>query len=154
MSLWGWNEKILMNMPNSLPAMEQVLQKYLLGCRCVVLARKKLSQLEKHWHTQRRVMLLYLSVNVYVGCLVTQLCPTLCDPMDATGCSTPGFAGLHYIPEFAQIHVHWVDDATQPSHPLSPLSPPYTIRIHVYTCVYIYIQCMVKLSTDYLISAR
>ena len=26
--------------------------------------------------------------------------------------------------EFAQIHVHWVSDAIQPSHPLSALSPP------------------------------
>ena len=30
---------------------------------------------------------------------------------------------LHYLPEFAQIHVHWVSDAIQPSHPLSPSSP-------------------------------
>ena len=39
-------------------------------------------------------------------------------------CSTPGFPVLHYLPEFAQTHVHWVDDAIQPSHPLSPPSPP------------------------------
>ena len=38
--------------------------------------------------------------------------PTLCNPM---GCSTPGFPVLHYLPEFAQTHVHWVDDAIQPS---------------------------------------
>ena len=31
---------------------------------------------------------------------------------------------LHYLPEFAQIHVHWVGDAIQPSHPLSSPSPP------------------------------
>ena len=30
----------------------------------------------------------------------------------------PGFPVLHYLPEFAQTHVHWVDDAIQPSHPL------------------------------------
>ena len=51
---------------------------------------------------------------------VTQWCPTLCDPMD---CSTPGFPVLLYLPEFAQTHIHWVDDAIQPSHPLSPPSP-------------------------------
>ena len=28
------------------------------------------------------------------------------------------------LPEFTQIHVHWVDDAIQPSHPLSSSSPP------------------------------
>ena len=46
---------------------------------------------------------------------VAQSGPTLCDPMD---CSTIGFPVLHYLLEFAQIHVHWVSDATQPSHPL------------------------------------
>ena len=51
---------------------------------------------------------------------VTKLCPTLCDPMD---CSTPGFPVLHYLLEFAQTHVHWVGDAIQPSHPLSPPFP-------------------------------
>ena len=46
---------------------------------------------------------------------VTKWCPT-CDPMD---CSTPGFLVLHYLPEFAQTHLHRVGDAIQPSHPLS-----------------------------------
>ena len=27
---------------------------------------------------------------------------------------------LPYLPEFAWVHVHWVDDAIQPSHPLLP----------------------------------
>ena len=31
---------------------------------------------------------------------------------------------LRYLPEFAQTHVHWVNDAIQLSHPLSPASPP------------------------------
>ena len=51
---------------------------------------------------------------------VAQSCTILCKPMD---CSTPGFCVLYYFPEFAQTHVHWVDDAIQPSHPLSPSSP-------------------------------
>ena len=38
-------------------------------------------------------------------------------------CRTPGSSVLHYLPEFAQIHVHWVGDAIQPSHPLLPPSP-------------------------------
>ena len=54
-------------------------------------------------------------------CSVAQSCPILCDPMD---CSTPGFPVLHHLLEFAQIHVHWVSDAIQPSHPLSSPSPP------------------------------
>ena len=52
---------------------------------------------------------------------VTQLCPTLCDPMD---CSTPGFPVHCKLPELAQTHVYWVSDAIQPSHPLSSPSPP------------------------------
>ena len=39
-------------------------------------------------------------------------------------CSMTGFPVLHYLPEFAQIHVHWVGDANLPSHPLLPPSPP------------------------------
>ena len=54
-------------------------------------------------------------------CSVTKLCPTLCDPMD---CSTPGSSVLHCLLEFAQIHVHSVGDAIQPSHPLLPPSFP------------------------------
>ena len=52
---------------------------------------------------------------------VTQSCLTLCDPMD---CSMPGFPVHHQLPEFTQTHVHRVHDAIQPSHPLSPTSPP------------------------------
>ena len=39
-------------------------------------------------------------------------------------CSMLAFPFLHYVPEFAQTLVHWVDDAIQPSHPLLPTSPP------------------------------
>ena len=54
-------------------------------------------------------------------CPVAKSCLTLCNPMD---CSIPGFPILHSLPEFAQTHVHWVGDAIQPSHVLSPPSPP------------------------------
>ena len=47
---------------------------------------------------------------------------------DAMACSTPGFPVLHYLPEFTQIHVHWVSDAIQPSHSLSsPSSPVFNL---------------------------
>ena len=66
---------------------------------------------------------------IFITCLwysvqfssVTQSCTTLCDPMD---CSTPGLPIHHQLPEFTQTHVHWVGDATKPSHPLSSPSPP------------------------------
>ena len=34
-------------------------------------------------------------------------------------CSTPGLPVHHQLLEFTQIHVHWVSDTIQPSHPLS-----------------------------------
>ena len=60
-----------------------------------------------------------------ICCSVTQLCLTLCDPLD---CSTPGFSVLHYLPEFAQTHVHCISKAIQPSHPLPPPSVFLSIR--------------------------
>ena len=33
------------------------------------------------------------------------------DSLKTHDCNTSGFPVLHYLPEFAQIHVHWVDDA-------------------------------------------
>ena len=52
---------------------------------------------------------------------VAQSCLNLCNLMNH---STPGLPVYHQLPEFNQTHVHWVGDANQPSHPLSPLSPP------------------------------
>ena len=43
----------------------------------------------------------------------------LCYPMD---CSTPGLSVPHHLPKFAQVHVHCIGDAIQPSHPLIPSS--------------------------------
>ena len=60
-------------------------------------------------------------------CSVTKLRLTLHDPMD---CSTPGDPVLHCLPGFAQIHVHWVSDAIQPSHPLPPPSPALNLAEH------------------------
>ena len=51
---------------------------------------------------------------------VAQLCPTLCNLMD---CNMPDFPVHHQLPEFTQIHVHWVSDAIKTSHPLSSPSP-------------------------------
>ena len=46
---------------------------------------------------------------------VAQSCPTLCDPMNH---STPGLPVHYHLPEFTQTHVHQINDAIQPSHPL------------------------------------
>ena len=51
----------------------------------------------------------------------TQLCLTLCHPMNR---STPGLPVYHKLPKFTQTHVQRVGDAIQPSHPLSSPTPP------------------------------
>ena len=59
---------------------------------------------------------------------VPQLFLTLCNPMD---CSMPGFPVHHQLLELAQTHAHQVDDAIQPSHPLSsPSSPAFSLSQH------------------------
>ena len=52
---------------------------------------------------------------------VAKSCLTLCNSIN---CSTLGFPILHYLLKFAQTPVHWVGDAIQPSHSLSPPFPP------------------------------
>ena len=42
------------------------------------------------------------------SCSLTQSRPTLWNPKDY---STPGFPVFHHLSKFAQIHVHWVEDA-------------------------------------------
>ena len=59
--------------------------------------------------------------------VVAKLHPTICNP---TGCNTPGFPVLHYLPEFAQTHVHWNNDAIQPALPLSSSSPALPLAQH------------------------
>ena len=53
-------------------------------------------------------------------CWVAQSCVTLCGPMD---CSKPGLSVPHHFLKFAQVHVHCISDAVQPSRPLMPSSP-------------------------------
>ena len=51
---------------------------------------------------------------------VAPSCPTFLWPHV---CSMPGLPVHHQLLEFTQTHVHWLGDAIQPSHPLSPPSP-------------------------------
>ena len=83
--------------------------------RCRVCFRHRLLKFKNH----RKYRTRYVRCGC---CSVAKSCPTLWDPTDCS--STPGFPVLHYLPEFAQIHVRCVDDAIQPSHLPSPRSPP------------------------------
>ena len=55
------------------------------------------------------------SRNILCCCPVAKLRLTFCNPMNwKTTCSLV----LHFLPEFAQTHVHWLGDSIQTSHPL------------------------------------
>ena len=77
----------------------------------------------KEWITMLHTQNYYNIVNQLSVQLssAAQSCLTLCDPMP---CSTPGFPVHHQLPEPAQTHVHWVNNATQPFHPLLSRSSP------------------------------
>ena len=52
----------------------------------------------------------------------------LCDSLD---CSTPGFHVLHYLPELAHTHVHWVSNAIETSYLLFPPSPLVSVSVSI-----------------------
>ena len=53
------------------------------------------------------------------------------DSLNPMYCSMPGLPVHHQFPGFTQIHVHWVGDAIQPSHPLSsPFPPAFSLSQH------------------------
>jgi len=60
-------------------------------------------------------------------CPLTKSRLTLCDPMD---CSTPDFPVPQHLPEFAQVPVHCIGDAIQPSHLVSPSSSAFDLSWH------------------------
>ena len=71
---------------------------------------------------------IFLICSMFQFNSIAQSCPTLCEPMD---CSTPGFPSHHQLPELAQTHVHWVDDAIHPSQSLlSPSLPAFNLSQH------------------------
>ena len=78
------------------------------------------------WYTS---VFIYSVIYIYIYQFssVAQLCLTIWDPMN---CNSPGLPVRHQLPDFTQTHVHWVDDATQPSHPLSSPSPPALNLFH------------------------
>ena len=66
-------------------------------------------------------------------CSVAQSRPTLCGPMD---CIMSDFPVFHYFLKLTHTYVHWVGDAIQPSHPVSPPSL-LNINANQYNCIYV-----------------
>jgi len=82
----------------------------------------------EHWVDVLVLCYRFALVNYFIHQFssVAQSCIALCNPMD---CSMAGFPVHYQLQELSQTHVHWVDDATQPSHPLlwHPLLLPPSI---------------------------
>ena len=85
----------------------------------VVICFREQKEMEKTETEVAAIYTLFLYHEKFSS--VTQLWPTLCEPMD---CSTPGFPVHHQLPELTQTHVHQVSDAIQLSHPLPSTSLP------------------------------
>ena len=67
-------------------------------------------------HTHTHIYLVVQSLSCVQLFVIPWTVATLWDTVD---CSTPGFPVPHYLPKFVQVHVHWISDAIQPSHPVS-----------------------------------
>ena len=78
-----------------------------------------------HWFTSAQSSSIRLDYTVVLVQSLSHV--QLYDP---TNCSTSGFPVLHFVPGFAQTQVHWVNDAIQLSHPLSPPSPALNLSQH------------------------
>ena len=104
--------KILLNCPKNTPSL-------FLKPNFVINLWKKIRCCRRltpsYGHLNLKAPLCWGQLN-HCYCSVTQSWPTLWDPVD---CSVPGFPVFHHLLEFAQLHVHWVGDAIQPSSPLS-----------------------------------
>ena len=84
-----------------------IIHSKLLICSTKVGAREACTELvvQSPWTIQIENILSYAYLTTFA--IVVQLCLTLCNPRD---CTTPDFPVVHHLPEFPQIHVHWVGD--------------------------------------------
>ena len=106
------------------------LSTFLLSPSCLALIFPfEQSSSPTHHHLQRRNAVFPVPETTHPSKPFSdaQSCRTLHNPVD---CSTPGFPVLRHLPDFAQILVHWVSNATQPSHPLSSPSPAFNLSQH------------------------
>ena len=68
---------------------------------------------------------------------VTQSCPTLCDPIDH---SITWLPIPHHLLKFAKVHVHYINNAIQPSHPVTP-SYPFAFNLSQHQGLFQLVSC-------------
>ena len=95
------------------------LASYFLILQCIKEWKCSLNLILKFWGQNSFFLNSIIQWIQFIS--VDQSYPALCNPKD---CIMPGFPVHHQILELAQIHVCWVSDPIQSSHPPSSPSPP------------------------------
>ena len=106
--------------------------------KCLLLGRKAMTHLDSVLKSGDITLLMKVRIiKAMVFPVVTYSCEkvkviqsstTLCNPMD---CSMPGLPVPHHLLKSAQVHVHCIGDAIQPSHPLMPSSSlAFNLSLH------------------------
>ena len=105
----------------------QMLLSKLILCRLLVKSRWC-------WHISKGYQSGKAENGSFFCCSVAKSCQTLWDPVN---CGILGFPVIHYLLEFAQTHIHWVSDAIELVHPLSPPSLAFDLWQHqcLFWCV-------------------
>ena len=86
----------------------------------------------EYCHTKIQVKIIAVETltefyNSRCSCPVAYSCLILCDALD---CSKLDLSVPQYLLKFAQVHVHCIDDAIQPSHLLMPSSSALNLSQH------------------------
>ena len=114
-----WSQQFQRQLPDSsASSLGQKKQLLWQASSVVLFLKESFLEAETRAHSSDHLTKLFSSVQFSS---VSQLCPTLCDPMSH---STAGLPVHHQLPESTRTHVHWGGNAIQPSHPLLSPSPP------------------------------
>ena len=108
----SWGSITPLRMPSLLP--HDLCHGQSASCWLLAVIEFQLSSYRSSLNVQYALNMQYAGSRQFV--VVQSL--NLWEPMD---CNMPGSSVLHYLLEFAQIHVHWIVDAIQPPH-LLPFS--------------------------------
>ena len=113
---------------------------YTIGC-CSKFRWHGVSQVPFLLHKYMRIAAMFLWYNIFLSENWNQqwphvvVLPLLLSHVRLfatpwTAAWKPGFSVLDYLPQLAQNHVHWVDDAIQAFHPLLFPSPALNLSQH------------------------
>ena len=89
----------------------------------LLVAQRTLKSLLQHHSSKASILWRSAFFMVQLSLFLLSSCRVTSDSLHPRGCSTAGFSVPHHLLKSAQVHVHYIGDAIQPSHPLMPSSP-------------------------------